>query len=104
MAITATLFFIILWVIEYRIISVIMRYISRPSTQTTPFLHMSNAIDSDVINEKIKVDSMTPEDLQANNLVLQNLTKFYADFLAVKGISVAIKRYINFHSKHKVEL
>lgn len=92
MAITATLFIIILWVIEYRIISVIKRYIRRPSTQTSPLILMSNAIDSDVINEKIKVNAMRPEDLQANNLVLQNLTKFFGDFLAVKGISVAIKR------------
>lgn len=81
-----------------------MRFIRQPSTQKSSLICMTNAIDSDVINEKIKVNSMTPLDIQANNLVLQNLTKFYGDFLAVKGISVAIKRYVNFQLKHKIEI
>lgn len=93
MAITATLFFIILWIIEYRIISTIWRWISRSSSKPSRLAMVSNAIDCDVINEKNKVNSMTANDLQLNNLVLLNLTKFYGDFLAVKGISVAVKRY-----------
>ena len=78
--------------IEYRIISIIKRYIRRPSEKPSPHAFVSNAIDCDVINEKNKVDAMTPRDLKANNLVLQNLTKFYGNFLAVKGISVAVKK------------
>ncbi|XP_055326120.1 phospholipid-transporting ATPase ABCA3-like, partial [Sitodiplosis mosellana] len=92
MTITAIVFFIILWMIECRIISTIRHYIRRPSSQPSPLLLVSNAIDGDVINEKNKVNAMTRENLQAHNLVLQNLTKFYGDFLAVKGISVAVKR------------
>ena len=78
--------------IEYRIISIIKRYIRRPSEKPSPLLFVSNAIDCDVINEKNKVESMTPQDLKTNNLIIKNLTKFYGDFLAVKGISVAVKK------------
>lgn len=101
MAITAITFFIILWIIEYRIISTVRRYICRSSSQTSSRTHVSNAIDCDVINEKNKVNAMSLEELQTNNLVLQNLSKFYGDFLAVKGISVAVKRYSYHHPKNK---
>ncbi|XP_031638213.1 ATP-binding cassette sub-family A member 3-like [Contarinia nasturtii] len=90
MAITAIIFFIILWIIEKRVISRLNHYFRRHGPQP-PSALITNAIDCDVINEKNKVNTMTPNDLRNHNLVLQNLTKSYGDFLAVKGISVAVK-------------
>lgn len=92
MAITAAVFFSILWLIECRYFSKMFSYIFNTSKQTKPTDLTSNAIDSDVINEKIKVNAMTAADLKDNNLVLQNLTKSYGNFKAVKGISIAVRR------------
>lgn len=49
-------------------------------------------MDDDVKAEKQKVDAMTPNDLEVNNLVLKNLSKVYRQFLAVNQLSLAIKR------------
>lgn len=90
---TAIVFYIILWVIEYRIFSSVCYRICGFSKKKLPLAIGSNVFDSDVIQEKNKVNAMTSNDLQVNSLVLQNLNKYYGNFLAVKGISVAIKRF-----------
>lgn len=92
MAITAAVFFTILWFIECRSFTATINYMRKLSQPSKPTDLSSNAIDSDVINEKVKVNAMTATDLAANNLVLQNLTKSYGSFAAVKGISVAVRR------------
>lgn len=94
MSTVAVVFLVILWIIEYRIISIIGRCFRRSSSRPSRIHVVSNALDSDVINEKNKVNSMSPEEVESNNLVLQNLTKVYGKFIAVKGISVAVKRCV----------
>lgn len=51
-------------------------------------------IDNDVDDEKKRVKQMTSTDLEVNNLVMQSLSKFYGNFLAVNQISIGIKRYV----------
>lgn len=91
MALIAATFITFLWMIEYRIVQIIFHLIFESTQKLSPIL-VSNAIDSDVINEKIKVNTMTSTELERNNLVIRNLTKYYGDFKAVKGISVAVKK------------
>lgn len=89
---TAMTFFFILWVIEYRIIPRLMGLIYGYFQRAFPSVIASDEIDNDVRDEKNKVLSMSQYDLQAESLVLRNVTKFYADFLAVKELCVAVKR------------
>ncbi|XP_031638222.1 ATP-binding cassette sub-family A member 3-like [Contarinia nasturtii] len=91
MTLIAVIFITILWIIEYRIIPIIFHHFAG-LTQNVPPLLVTNTIDSNVINEKIKVNAMTSTDLKSNNLVLRNLSKYYGQFKAVNGISVAVKR------------
>lgn len=53
---------------------------------------VADDIDIDVMEEKRKVNAMTPNDFRVNNLVLQKLTKLYRNFRAVKQVSVAVQR------------
>lgn len=50
------------------------------------------AEDDDVKKENEIVHSMDEDDFDMNNLVLKDLTKFYGDFFAVKGISARVKQ------------
>lgn len=50
------------------------------------------AEDDDVKRENEMVRSMDESDLNMNNLVLKELTKFYGDFFAVKGISARVRQ------------
>lgn len=92
MGATAIVFFIILWVIEYRLFSSINYCIRGFSKKKLPSHVGSTVFDNDVREEKNKVNAMTSCDLRVNSLVLRNLKKFYGNFLAVNGISVAVKR------------
>lgn len=92
MGATALAFFIILWLIEYRILSRIIYYIHGLSAKKVTLIVGTTVFDSDVRNENDRVNAMTSKDLKSSNLVIKNLTKFYGDFMAVKGISVAVKK------------
>lgn len=48
--------------------------------------------DDDVKRENEIVHSMNETDLDMNNLVLKEITKFYGSFFAVKGISARVKQ------------
>lgn len=50
------------------------------------------AEDDDVKKENEIVHSMDETDLDLNNLVLKDLTKFYGSFFAVKGISARVRQ------------
>lgn len=88
----AILFIIILWFIEYRIFSSISYCIHGFKKKKLPPTVGSTVFDSDVIEEKNKVNAMTSNDLQANSLVLRNLKKVYGEFLAVNGICLSVDR------------
>lgn len=90
---TAIAFFFILWAIEYRILSRVAAFKNALFKKKLPSVLASDEIENDVKNEKNKVNSMNEYDLQTHSLVLQNLTKFYGKFLAVKELCVAVKRF-----------
>lgn len=97
MAITGIVFFVILFMIEFRIFSLIYNYFSKKHEIESEKSHTDNddeeeEEDDDVKEEKTRVDAMTLNDLQAHNLVLQKLTKTYGKLLAVNQISVAVQR------------
>lgn len=89
---TAIIFFFILWAIEYRIIPRLMAYLYGFFERALPTVIANDEIDNDVKDERNRVLSMNPYDLQSESLVLRNVTKFYGDFLAVKKLCVAVKR------------
>ncbi|XP_064556074.1 phospholipid-transporting ATPase ABCA3 isoform X2 [Drosophila montana] len=48
-------------------------------------------IDNDVLNEKLRVENMSPEEKASKNLVLDNLSKYYGPFLAVNQVSLCVE-------------
>lgn len=85
--------FILLLIIEYRIFASLIYYVCEDSKQEPPQIRASREIDSDVKAEKKRINSMSSKELQTNNLVVKNLTKYYGKFLAVNQISFGVKRY-----------
>lgn len=73
-----------------RIISFVMKYI--PRTLTDP--NMGEVGDDDVAAEKLRVDSMTENELKSETLTMQDVSKFYGRFLAVNQISFGVKRWV----------
>lgn len=92
MVVTGFVCFITLLIIEYRVFEGISYYISAFFERKLPALPAQNEIDSDVDVEKKRVKQMTMADLEANNLVLQSLSKYYGKFLAVNQLSIGIQR------------
>lgn len=95
--ISGVLFFITLFLVEFGILGKVFRSIF---CRRQPPLLSNESIDNDVNEEKKIVNAMQSNDLQANNLVLRDLSKFYGSFLAVNQLSVRVKRYSphQFHS------
>lgn len=92
--ISAAVFTMLLSLIECNVFSKLWHQISRRFERSIPPLDYSN-MDDDVREEKQKVDAMTPNDLELNNLVIKNLSKVYRQFLAVNQLSLAVKRYVH---------
>lgn len=92
MAGTGIVFFAILLIIEYRVFEGAIYFVRSFFERKLPPMSENNHIDDDVNDEKRKVNGMTKNDLYANSLVLQSLSKFYGKFLAVNQISIGIKR------------
>lgn len=49
-------------------------------------------LDDDVLKVKERVNAMSIEELREQNLVLQNVSKFYGSFMAVNQVSLDIKQ------------
>lgn len=56
-----------------------------------PVPNDTEELDSDVKQEKEMVNYMSSGDFSDYNLVMQNVTKFYGDFLAVNQLCTGIK-------------
>lgn len=52
-------------------------------------------LDADVREVKERVNAMTTKELAEQNLVLQNVSKFYGGFLAVNQVSLEIKQCVH---------
>lgn len=59
-------------------------------TRKLPLEINDEYLDYDVINEKQKINSMPFEVMSSYNLVINRLTKFFGNFLAVKQLSITI--------------
>lgn len=49
-------------------------------------------LDSDVQEEKNRINAMGSDEIRSRNLVMQNMSKFYGSFLAVNQLSVAVEQ------------
>lgn len=86
-----TTFFIILLMIEYRIVAAIIYFLRTCCQRKQPIdLNDTGRIDSDVQDEKTKVAEMTKTDIECHNLVLKDMSKLYGEFLAVNQMSVKV--------------
>lgn len=90
MAVTGIVCFTLLLIIEHRLFEGVAYHIRSLFKRKLPTIAVEGEIDIDVDNEKRKVKNMSVADLQARNLVLKSLSKFYGQFLAVNQISIAI--------------
>ena len=89
MSFVAIIFFAILLLHEFGLISLAIYYIRGHHKAETPRLPKSK-LNDDVQAEKDKVNEMSSAQLVSTNLVVRNLTKFYGDFLAVKELCIAV--------------
>lgn len=88
---TGIVTFIILMIIEYRVLESAMYVLLSLRQQKFPAESEDGVIDADVLEEKQRVAAMSPMEIESNNLVMQKVSKYYGKFLAVNQISIAIK-------------
>lgn len=91
MGVTGVIFFIVLLIIEYRVLSGLIYLISSFCQRKLP-KRSEETIDDDVAEEKRRIDMLSKDEIEDHNLVMQKLSKFYGSFLAVNQISIGIKR------------
>lgn len=84
--------FIILIMIEAGAIKMAKQLIFKYIDRTYPSVDANEVIDDDVLAEKERINCMGQQELQAETLAMQNVSKFYGSFCAVNKISIAIKR------------
>lgn len=83
------LFYLVLLLVrEYRLLHKLFYKCSRKS----PTINLRPNMDQDVSIEIEKVSQLDDESMARYSLVLQNLTKFYGSFLAVKKICLAVRQ------------
>lgn len=85
--------YIILIIIELGVFRTMKLFLSKYIT----WPHRNNDVDTepfddDVLAEKLRVDQLSESELQSQALVIQNVSKYFNGFHAVKNVSVAIKR------------
>ena len=89
MLLSGVLFFVILFMIEFRVFHRLFYMCKR-----TPHQRMlpddGTGVDSDVMEEKFRVRNMNYNQLRANNLLVRNMSKYYGSFLAVNDICVGV--------------
>lgn len=95
MAGTGILCYILLFIMEFRVIRTLIYLTSEKSKlQMPPAKADDRPIDGDVTAEKDRVAEMTNEDLKTHDLVLKDLTKLYGRTVAVNQISVGVQGFV----------
>lgn len=90
MFVIGTVVFAILLLNEYGIFASL--YYSVRSRFSKFIVETSNeALDSNVLDEKNRVQNMSTMEVQSNNLVVRNMSKAYGKFLAVNSMSIAVE-------------
>lgn len=82
--------FLILLIIEYRLLHGAIYTLLRTCQRRPPPRSEDNFLDVDVYNETQRVNLMTGDEISANNLVLNKVTKYYRSNLAVNQLSIGI--------------
>lgn len=54
--------------------------------------NLNRKLDSDVVEEKIRINRMTARRIRSQVLVLRNLTKYYSELVAVDDLCLGIQR------------
>lgn len=83
--------FIILFLLEYRIVFTII-YFVRAFFQRKQNNECTEMIDDDVQDEKLRISDMTKNQIKTHNLVVQDMTKKYGNILAVNRMSVVVNQ------------
>ncbi|KMZ10903.1 phospholipid-transporting ATPase ABCA3 isoform X1 [Drosophila simulans] len=90
MTVTGVVFFLIIIVLEFRLINELMfkirQMLSKPPPPPT-----EGQLDDDVANERERILQMSSNELAAKNLVLDRVTKYYGQFLAVNQVSLCVQ-------------
>lgn len=95
MAATAIVCYVLLFIMEFRVIRTLIYCTRGKSKSKLPPKNADDVpIDDDVQGEKDRVAELTDEDLQAQDLVLKDLTKLYGRTMAVNEISLGIHRFV----------
>ncbi|XP_017079298.2 phospholipid-transporting ATPase ABCA1-like isoform X2 [Drosophila eugracilis] len=83
-------FFVILFLMEYRLI-LVARVKIQKMLYKKPFPSTNNRLDDDVTKERVLTVNMTQDEIASKNLVLDRVTKYYGRFLAVDQVSLCVK-------------
>lgn len=94
MSCTGIGFFIVLLVTEYSLISSSIYSIKSFFTPAVSRTESDEPIDFDVVEEKNRVKDMSEPDIKEHNLVLMELSKSYAKFVAVHDMSIAVEQLV----------
>lgn len=88
---TGIVFFSVLLITEYRLISSVTYKIKSWFT-SFHLVKSDDPIDSDVIQEKNRVKTMSKMEIENHNLVLKEMSKVYGKFVAVNDMSIAVEQ------------
>ncbi|XP_035906185.1 ATP-binding cassette sub-family A member 3-like [Anopheles stephensi] len=81
--------FSLLFMLEYGVLQRLFR--RKPKVTPSGALGPVNAEqDSDVLDEKRRIQNLNRKDIDAHNLVLRDVTKYYGNFQAVNNLSIGI--------------
>lgn len=87
LAILGFVFFVVLFMVEYRALNWIV-YKKKPPSNIPET--EDDVMDSDVRAEKDRIQNMSQMDISHHNLVLRNVTKFYNNLRAVNQLCVGV--------------
>ncbi|XP_017106501.2 phospholipid-transporting ATPase ABCA3 isoform X1 [Drosophila bipectinata] len=90
MAVTGVVFFLIIIVLEFRLINELI-YNVRKIVSKPPPPPPDGHLDDDVASERERILNMSSNELANKNLVLDRVTKYYGQFLAVNQVSLCVQ-------------
>lgn len=91
---TGIFYFALLLLNEYRVFQKFYFFIWNSLKLKFIKIAASEEIDADVLEEKKRVDSLiSSKEFASHNLILQNLTRFYGNFVAVNRLSLAVQPF-----------
>ncbi|KAH8326811.1 hypothetical protein KR059_012458 [Drosophila kikkawai] len=90
MTVTGVVFFLIIIILEFRLIGELMFKIRQLLSKPPP-PPPEGHLDDDVARERERILHMSSDELAAKNLVLDRVTKYYGQFLAVNQVSLCVQ-------------